>query len=74
MGSSFRSTCQRSGNSLFATLSIFTKAISTYIGTSWSRGIVITSLPDTTEIGAMGREIESLQAIGWYFIMTRLFF
>jgi hypothetical protein len=31
----------------------------------WRRGVVLTSPPATEEIGAMGREIESLQGIGW---------
>jgi hypothetical protein len=30
------------------------------------RGLVVTTPPDTEEIEAIGREIESLQRIGWY--------
>jgi hypothetical protein len=32
----------------------------------WRRGLVVLSPPATYESGAMGREIESRQGIGWY--------
>jgi hypothetical protein len=31
----------------------------------WRRGLVVSSPPATEETGAMGREIESRQGIGW---------
>jgi hypothetical protein len=31
----------------------------------WRRGLVLSSPPATVETGAMGREIESRQGIGW---------
>jgi hypothetical protein len=36
-----------------------------YIGMSWRRGLVVSSLLVAEETGAMGREIESRQGIGW---------
>jgi hypothetical protein len=36
-----------------------------YLKMLWRRGLVVTSPPATEEIGAMGREIESRQGIGW---------
>jgi hypothetical protein len=32
----------------------------------WRRGLVVLYPPATEETGAMGREIESRQGIGWY--------
>jgi hypothetical protein len=31
----------------------------------WQRGLVVSSLPATKEVGAMGRVIEFRQGIGW---------
>jgi hypothetical protein len=31
----------------------------------WRRGLVVSSPPPSEETGAMGREIESRQGIGW---------
>jgi hypothetical protein len=34
----------------------------------WRSGLVVLSPPATEETGAMGREIESRQGIGWKFL------
>jgi hypothetical protein len=36
-----------------------------YVVLPWRRGLVVSSPPTTEETGAMGREIESRQGMGW---------
>jgi hypothetical protein len=46
-------------------ITLATQIIKNFLDLPWRRGLVVSSPPNTEETGALGREIESCQGIGW---------